>query len=230
MSSLAGLCNPVAIQEDALFLLKNNDTSDLSINNNNHTSFNTTTTTGIYDESDGAFTFSNSSFLVSNIFNTTYGNFKTSPYTICFWIYPTTKSYTNSNMNIVSSWNGSYYSGVWIAYDTGNNDLVLHYYSGSYNSLTLNKSISFNSWHFIHFSMGDGYRRIGLDQDYIESSNITPDMSNIIGNCGIGPNCGPVPTNPGFHYNGKIMGVYLFPKILNLGELEIIRLQKGQII
>ena len=234
MSSLVSLCNPIGINEEANFPLKGNDSSDKSINSTSRTIANISTTTGIHGETDGAFHFSNSSYLRSSIFNDLYGNFKTSPYTLSFWAYPTTKSYTRSTMNIIGGWNGSYYGGVRLVRTTNSTtnatQINLNYYDGSTSvSLVLGGNIPFNTWHFIHFSMGDGYRRVGVDDTYLENSDATPDIASISGTMGIGGACGPTATNSGFHYNGKIMGVQAFPKILTLGELEIIRSQKGNL-
>jgi len=232
MSSLIILNNPVAIQADVIFPLKANDTTDKSINRHSRTTSNISTNTGIHGESDGSFHFSNSSYLRSSIFNTLYANFKTDPFTLCFWIYPTYKFYTNSNMNIIGGWNNSYYSGLWLGYLTNTLNLYLRYYDGStyLNPFpTLSQTLSFNTWYFVSIRMSDSFLSIGIDDNIVELTDATPDIATVSGTAGIGGACGPTATNSGFHYNGRVMGVQAFPKILSVGELKIIRNQKGNL-
>lgn len=229
---MISLCNPVAIIPDAKFPLKANDTTDKSINGHTRTTANIATALGIHGETDGAFQFSNSSYLRSSVFNTLYANFKTSPFTLCFWIYPTSKSYTNDNMNIIGGWNGSYYSGIWLYYTTNTSNLYLRYYDGSayINPFpSLSQTLSFNTWYFVSIRMGDSFLSIGIDDNIAELTDATPDIATVSGTAGIGGACGPTATNSGFHYNGRVMGVQAFPKILSLGELEVIRNQKGNL-
>jgi hypothetical protein len=239
MSSLAGLCNPVAIQSYMYLPLKG-DTNDYGTGANNPSNTGVATTTGQFGESNGAYEWGSITDRLSwtSSVGNTIANYINSGSTILYFINQRLLTIGEEN-NILSQGNsfGNYSFSIKNMNRTDldpekSNAIQVTLSDNGFNSTGINATeiLNYSNWNICSVRYEDNVTDLNVYLQFgsILLDSISASKPNIISNEEL--RLGAVYGDNNLGDFGKMHTFRIYDCVLQDGELEIIKNQQGQIL